>query len=76
MKWLSAVSAVVALVGTSGPSVAQIPEGYDPSYGQTAGAAALEGVVSIYTTTDETEAPDLLAGFHACSPLYGSSTMS
>jgi iron(III) transport system substrate-binding protein len=68
MKTLLAASAVAALVGTSGASLAQVPEGYDPSYAQTVGAAALEGVVNVYTTTDQSEAEELLAGFHALRP--------
>jgi iron(III) transport system substrate-binding protein len=68
MKKLLAVSAIAALVGIRGLAQAQVPDGYDPSYAQTVDAAALEGVVTIYTTTDETEAADLLAGFHALRP--------
>jgi iron(III) transport system substrate-binding protein len=68
MKTLPAASAVAAVFGIWGPALAQIPDGYDPSYAETVNAAALEGVVTIYTTTDETEAADLLAGFHALRP--------
>ena len=68
MKTLPAASAVAALVGIWGPALAQIPDGYDLSYAQIVGAAALEGVVTIYTTTDETEAADLLAGFQVLRP--------
>jgi iron(III) transport system substrate-binding protein len=68
MKRLLAVSAVAAVVGMWDPALAQLPEGYDSSYAQTVDAAAFEGVVTIYTTTDETEAADLLAGFHALPP--------
>ncbi len=68
MKRLLTVSAVAALVGMWEPALAQMPDGYDPAYAQTVDAAALEGVVAIYTTTDETEAADLLAGFHALQP--------
>ena len=68
MKRLLAVSAVAAVVGMWGPALAQIPDGYDSSYTQTVDAAALEGVVTVYTTTDETEVADLLAGFHALRP--------
>jgi iron(III) transport system substrate-binding protein len=64
----SAVAAVAALIAASVQSFGQVPEGYDPSYAQTIGIAALEGVVSVYTTTDEAEAADLLAGFHAFQP--------
>jgi iron(III) transport system substrate-binding protein len=68
MKRLLAVSAVAAVVGMWDPALAQLPDGYDSSYAQTVDAAAFEGVVTIYTTTDETEAADLLAGFHALPP--------
>jgi iron(III) transport system substrate-binding protein len=68
MRTLLTVSAVAALVGIWDPIQAQIPDGYDSSYVQTVDAAALEGVVTIYTTTDETEVADLLAGFHVLRP--------
>jgi iron(III) transport system substrate-binding protein len=68
MRTLLAVFAVAAVVGMWDPAFGQIPDGYDASYAQTVDAAALEGVVTIYTTTDETEAADLLAGFHSPRP--------
>ena len=55
METLLVVSAVAAVVGMCAPALAQIPDGYDPTYAQTVDSAALEGVVTIYTTTDETE---------------------
>ena len=68
MKRFLAISAIAALAGMQGPVLAQIPDGYTPSYAQTVDAAGMEGVVTIYTTTDKTEAADLLAGFHAQRP--------
>jgi iron(III) transport system substrate-binding protein len=68
METLLVVSAVAAVVGMCAPALAQIPDGYDSTYAQTVDSAALEGVVTIYTTTDETETADLLAGFHALRP--------
>jgi iron(III) transport system substrate-binding protein len=68
MTALQVVVAVAAAIGIYNPALAQLPDSYAPSYAQTVDAAALEGVVSIHTTTDETEAAGLLAGFQALRP--------
>jgi iron(III) transport system substrate-binding protein len=65
---LATIAAAAVLIGTPDQSFGQGPEVDARSYTRTLDAAALEGVVSVYTTTDETEAAELLAGFHTLRP--------
>jgi iron(III) transport system substrate-binding protein len=68
VKTLATIAAAAVLIGAPDQSFGQGPEVDERSYMRTVDAALLEGVVTIYTTTDEAEAADLLAGFHALQP--------